>query len=63
MLKVAIILGSTRTGRKGEEAGKWAYDFGRKRSDADFELLDIELPLLDEPMTATPGQYMAREHA
>jgi hypothetical protein len=47
-------------GRHGEAVGKWAYEIGRQRSDADFELLDIaqfNLALLDEPMSATSGQY------
>jgi NAD(P)H-dependent FMN reductase len=60
MLKIAIIIGSTRPGRVGEAVGKWAYEIARKRSDADFALLDIaqfNLPLLDEPMPATSGQY------
>jgi len=26
MLKIAIIIGSTRPGRNGEAVGKWAYD-------------------------------------
>lgn len=60
MLKIAIIIGSTRPGRLGEVVGKWAHDIARKRSDADYALLDIaqfELPLLDEPMPASFGQY------
>jgi NAD(P)H-dependent FMN reductase len=60
MLKIAIIIGSTRPRRKGEAVGKWAYDIARKRSDADFELLDVaqfNLPLLDEPQPATSAQY------
>jgi len=60
MLKIAIIIGSTRPGRVGEAVGKWAYDIARKRSDANYSLLDIaqfNLPLLDEPMPATSGQY------
>jgi NAD(P)H-dependent FMN reductase len=60
MVKIAIILGSTRPGRVGAAIGEWAYEIARKRTDADFELLDIAqftLPLLDEPMPATSGQY------
>ena len=60
MLKIAIILGSTRPGRIGAAVGKWAYEIARNRRDADFELLDISdfnLPLLDEPLPATSGQY------
>lgn len=60
MLRIAIIIGSTRPGRKGEAVGKWAYDIAQKRGDAEFELVDIaqfNLPLLDEPMPAAFGQY------
>ena len=60
MLKVAIILGSTRPGRNGEEVSRWIYEIAKKRSDADFELVDIKdfnLPLLDEPIPPSMGQY------
>jgi NAD(P)H-dependent FMN reductase len=60
MVKVAIILGSTRPGRKGEGVAKWAYEIARRRTDAEFALLDLatfELPLLDEPAPATSGSY------
>jgi len=60
MLKIAIIIGSTRPGRNGEAVGKWVYEVARKRSDAEFELVDIKdfnLPLLDEPMPPIMGQY------
>ena len=60
MLRIAIIIGSTRPGRKGEAVGKWAYEIARKRTDAEFELVDIRdfnLPLLDEPMPPSLGQY------
>jgi NAD(P)H-dependent FMN reductase len=60
MLRIAIIIGSTRPGRKGEAVAKWAYEIARKRSDAEFELVDIKdfnLPLLDEPKPPIMGQY------
>src|ERR1700682_5905377 len=60
MLKIAIISGSTRPGRNGEAVGKWVYEVAQKRSDAEFELVDIkdfDLPLLDEPMPPIMGQY------
>jgi hypothetical protein len=40
MLTIAIILGSTRPGRRREALSNWAYNIARKRSDADFELLE-----------------------
>jgi NAD(P)H-dependent FMN reductase len=60
MLKIAITIGTTRPGRKGEAVAKWAYDIARQRSDAEFELLDLadfNLPLLDEPLPAMSAQY------
>ncbi|SDJ16923.1 NADPH-dependent FMN reductase [Alteribacillus bidgolensis] len=60
MNKIAIIIGSTRPGRKGKVIGEWVYEIANQRSDADFEIVDIadyDLPLLDEPMGAASGQY------
>jgi len=60
MIRIAIIIGSTRPGRKAEAVAKWVYEIARMRSDAEFELVDIKdfnLPLLDEPMSPTMGQY------
>src|SRR5215471_374898 len=64
MLKIAIIVGSTRPGRKAESVAKWAYEIARQRSDAEFEIVDIKdfnLPLLDEPNSPLFGQY-THEH-
>ena len=60
MLKVAIIMGSTRPGRKAEAVARWVHDIATKRQDASFELvdlLDFNLPLLDEPVPPSKGQY------
>jgi NAD(P)H-dependent FMN reductase len=60
MLRIAIIIGSTRPGRKGEAVAKWAYEIAQRRKDAEFELVDIKdfnLPVLDEPMPPIMGQY------
>jgi len=60
MTKIAIILGSTRPGRNGEAVAKWVYEVAQRRSDAEFELVDIKdfnLPLLDEPVPPIMGQY------
>jgi NAD(P)H-dependent FMN reductase len=60
MLKIAIIIGSTRPGRNGDAVAKWVYEIAQKRSDAEFELVDIKdfnLPLLDEPVPAAMGNY------
>lgn len=64
MIKVAIITGSTRPGRVNEQVAKWVYEQAKKRSDADYELVDIQeynLPLLDEPVPPSMGQY-SKDH-
>jgi NAD(P)H-dependent FMN reductase len=64
MLKIAIVVGSTRPGRKAEAVAHWVHDVASKRSDADFEVVDIahyKLPLLDEPIPPSMGQYQ-NEH-
>ena len=64
MTKIGIIIGSTRPGRNGPSVAQWVYEFARKRSDAQFEIVDIadfNLPLLDEPAPASMGQY-SKEH-
>ncbi len=60
MLNIAIIIGSTRPGRNGEAVANWVLNVAKKRSDANFELvdlLDFNLPLLDESSPASFGQY------
>jgi NAD(P)H-dependent FMN reductase len=60
MIRVGIILGSTRPGRNGEAVAKWVHGIASKRSDAQYELVDIksfDLPLLDEPVPPSMGQY------
>lgn len=64
MLKVGIILGSTRPGRNGEAVANWVVEQAGKRTDAQFELVDLldyNLPVLDEPVPASMGQY-SKEH-
>jgi NAD(P)H-dependent FMN reductase len=64
MLRIAIIIGSTRPGRKGDAVAKWVHGISQKRDDAEFELVDIKdfnLPLLDEPLSPSLGQY-THEH-
>jgi len=64
MTSIAIIIGSTRPGRNGEAVARWVYENAAGRSDADYELVDLEdfpLPHLDEPAPAAMGQY-ANEH-
>jgi NAD(P)H-dependent FMN reductase len=55
-MRIAIIVGSTRPGRKGTTVGRWVHDQALRRDDVpgkvDVDLLELEdfdLPLLDEP--------------
>src|SRR5690606_6849376 len=60
MLKVGIIIGSTRPGRRGEAVARWVYDIAVQRDDAEFEIVDLKdfgLPLLDEPLPPMTGRY------
>ncbi len=64
MIRIAIIIGSTRPARNGGAVGAWAYDIASRRTDAQFELIDLldyNLPLLDEPYPAQMQQY-TQEH-
>ena len=64
MLKIAIVIGSTRPNRKGEVVARWVHDLLKARTDAGFDLVDIKdfnLPLLDEPNPPSAGKY-ANEH-
>jgi NAD(P)H-dependent FMN reductase len=58
--KIAVIVGSTRPGRKAADVAAWVLALASRRDDADFELVDIEsfaLPLLDEPIPPAQGKY------
>jgi NAD(P)H-dependent FMN reductase len=60
MIRVAIITGSTRPGRNNEAVARWVFEAAKRRKDAQFELVDIadyNLPLLDEPVPPSMGQY------
>lgn len=60
MIKIAIIIGSTRPGRKADSVAKWVHGIAKKRDDAEYEIVDIKdynLPLLDEPVPPSMGQY------
>ncbi len=60
MLRIAILVGSTRPGRKAESVARWVEGIARGRTDAEFEIVDIadfHLPLLDEPIPASAGRY------
>ena len=60
MLKIGIIVGSTRPGRRADIIAKWVHDLAKPRTDAAFEVVDLrdyDLPMLDEPMPPSMGNY------
>jgi NAD(P)H-dependent FMN reductase len=60
MIRIAVIIGSTRPNRNGEAVAKWVYEIAKKRTDAEFELVDLlkfNLPLLDEPYPPAYQKY------
>ena len=60
MTRIGVILGSTRPGRRGEQVARWVMEIASRRSDGEFELVDLAeypLPHLDEPLPANMGQY------
>jgi NAD(P)H-dependent FMN reductase len=64
-LRIAIVTGSTRPGRRCDSISAWVLEHARTRSDAAVELVDIadfDLPMLDEhaPAAHGPDHY---EHA
>ncbi len=64
MIKVAIIVGSTRPARKALDVAKWVHEHAAKRSDASYEIVDIAdfaLPLLDEPVPPSMNKY-SKDH-
>ncbi|HVX45609.1 MAG TPA: NAD(P)H-dependent oxidoreductase [Mycobacteriales bacterium] len=60
MTRIAIVTGSTRPGRRGDQVTRWVESAARARGEAEFAVLDLadfHLPLLDEPQPAAIGEY------
>jgi len=58
-LRVGIIVGSTRPGRKAEAVARWVYEIAKQRHDAEFEVVDLQefpLPMLDDPVPPSVGR-------
>src|SRR5690606_4489905 len=59
-LRIGIIIASTRPTRVGDQVAAWIKEHAERLSDARFEIIDlaeVDLPLLDEPLSASMGQY------
>lgn len=64
MTRIAIVLGSTRPHRTGQAVAEWVHERARRRTDAQYDLVDVAdqgLPLLDEPVPPSQGRY-SKEH-
>jgi NAD(P)H-dependent FMN reductase len=58
MVKIAVVVGSTRPQRRSRQVADWVLSKASARGGADFEMLDLadyDLPLLDEPMPPSMG--------
>ncbi|GFG73467.1 FMN reductase [Mycobacterium botniense] len=65
MVKIAVILGSTRPGRSGEAVAHWVMEHAARRTGAEYALVDLRdhlLPHLDEPVPALLSDQYANEH-
>lgn len=61
MMRIGIVVGSTRPGRLGRDVGDWVYKTAINGGLAEYELVDLveyELPLFDEDVVpmVTPGR-------
>lgn len=63
MLKLQVIVASTRDGRRGRKVADWFFQCAQKSADFKAELIDlreVNLPLFDEPNHPRLAKY---EHA
>lgn len=61
-MRIGIVIGSIRDGRKGEAVGRWVAEQASSRTVADYEVLDLrelDVPLLTdaEPPGAADKEY------
>lgn len=59
-LRIGIVVGSTRPGRRADRVAAWVGQAVTARSDIAVQMLDLAgfgLPLLDEPVPAAVGDY------
>ena len=64
MLRLQIIIASTREGRLGDKVGAWAEKHAREHGKFEIELVDLKqvnLPLFDEPKHPRFREY-TKEH-
>lgn len=64
MIRIAIIVGSTRPGRRSDQIASWVHDVATARPPKEtcveyriVDLAELDLGLLDEPLPAAFGDY------
>ena len=64
MTRIAIVVGSTRPGRRGDQVTRWVHEQATaltpREADVEYAIVDLAevgLPLLDEPVPAAIGDY------
>lgn len=65
MLKIQIILGSTRDNRHGNVVAGWVLDQAKTRTDFEVEFLDLKgwnLPMYNEPHPAKVQEWKKKIH-
>jgi len=53
-MKLAVIIGATRQGRKTEQQAKWAFNSAQRLEEVEAELIDLRdypMPFFDEPVS------------
>jgi len=53
-MKLAVIIGATRQGRKTEQQAKWVFNTAKEFEDTEAELVDLKdypMPFFDEPIS------------
>lgn len=61
LLKLQVIISSTRPGRQGPAVARWFFEAARRHGSFDVELVDlaeVDLPLLDEPAHPRLREYL-----
>jgi uncharacterized protein (TIGR02246 family) len=58
IIRTAVIVGSTRPGRRAPAIAKWLIDGASPALEMELiDLVDVDLPILSEPMPAAFGRY------
>lgn len=65
MIKIQVIMGSTRQGRFVEQPARWIFDLLKEKEDVEAELIDLRdwsLPFFDEPVSPSMMLTMKKDY-